>query len=124
MKANELRVGNWVRFGISKPCQFELGDFADWYNDHNSHEYGDHISPIEITEEWLLKFGFEQWNSWGLIRKPYVMSNVIDGTSDFMVVLGEDPPFVAIDGNCVCWSKTLYVHQLQNLYQSLTGEEL
>ena len=43
MKANELRIGNWVMGDSERPYQIELSDFSDWYNDHNSHEYGDII---------------------------------------------------------------------------------
>ncbi len=59
MKANELRLGNWVKGDLGKPYQFELSDFSDWYNDHNSHIFGNHIHPVPLTEEWLLKLGCE-----------------------------------------------------------------
>ena len=120
MKANELRIGNWVMGDSERPYQIELSDFSDWYNDHNSHEYGDHVHPISITEEWLLKLGLEQ---------PYDDSPYIY-TKDIKECPYEEGFRIEEHGEVGCYMiddyyiKIKYIHQLQNLYYALTGEEL
>lgn len=114
MKANELRLGNWVKGDLGKPYQFELSDFYDWWEDYNSHEFGDHIHPVPLTEEWLLKFGLGY-------------DNITYWKDEIMIAPNKDGVFNV-------WYHTLsygklyitiqYVHQLQNLYFALTGQEL
>ncbi|WP_223559578.1 hypothetical protein [Chryseobacterium lathyri] len=77
--------------------------------------------PIELTEEWLLKFGFE-------IEKSN--SHCIAFNENYEHELQLDKEFETKEN---CWNITkygggyrliYYVHQLQNLYFALTGEEL
>lgn len=79
------------------------------------------ISPIQLTEEWLLKFGFE-WNKETKTYEhkdfyPWHVSKSINidiqNWQVFNYVL-----------KAVANRKIKYVHQLQNLYFALTGEEL
>jgi len=69
------------------------------------------FEAIPLTEEWLLKFGFEEVDYAG---GCYNLGIVCIDTADF---------------NCVVNGKWLdvkiqYVHQLQNLYYALTQTEL
>jgi hypothetical protein len=107
MKVNELRVGNWVMGDRNIPYQIELSDFSDWYNDHNSHEYGNHLHSIPITEEWLLRFGFTK-------------------SFEYAYNVYRRPSFAILGGNrFYCMGiEILSVHQLQNFYFALTKEEL
>ena len=128
MKATELRLGNWVIGDAKIEYQLEIDDFADWYNDHNSHTYGDFVHPIPLTEEWLMKFEFEKhptkdyyYHDCGeyVIR---VVINAFSGTID-----NDSSWFISIETGFASQPVTLfrkYVHQLQNLYHALTGEEL
>lgn len=120
MIANELRIGNYIMGDRRKPYRFELYDFSDWWNDHNSHEFGDHIKPIPLTEEWLLKFGFDKFKS-----KNYG----IKCGSCWMYL--DNPKEMGDWQDCYCWTfdkfkfiELKYVHQLQNLYFALTENEL
>jgi hypothetical protein len=107
MKASELRIGNWVKGDTGKPFQFELSDFVDWWNDHNSHEFADHIHPIPLTKKSLLELGFEKTLEYG--RNVFRKNNI--------VVLGGDIFYYQ-------HRRLFFVHQLQNLYYALTGKEL
>jgi hypothetical protein len=49
VRANELRIGNWVET-FEGVIQIQNG----WEIDE-----GNECQPIPLTEEWLLKFGFE-----------------------------------------------------------------
>jgi len=108
MKATELRIGNYVVGDSGTPYRIELSDFADWYNDHNSHEYGDHVKPIPLTEEWLTRFGFVKE------KGSYIMG-VHQSRFSGLMKFKFDPLDI---------TRVKYVHELQNLYFALTGEEL
>lgn len=73
------------------------------------------LSPIPLTEEWLVKFGavktFENWQftiSVGAITLHFRRST----------------QWYSELGGIYLGSKIQYVHQLQNLYFALTGNEL
>lgn len=109
ISANELRIGNLYNdngvFKKASPSTIE-----EVWNAPRSW-----CKPIPLTEEWLLKFGFEktEWyfNSYRLVI----------GNNDYAILID-------LDGNCevgdIITCKIEYVHQLQNLYFALKGEEL
>jgi hypothetical protein len=114
MKANELRIGNWLNW-YSKyhrngyfDKQLEIDDFTQ--TDLSS------ARPIPLTEEWLLKFGFEEEYSQLTNIYKYFLPN-----TPFGYCQGKFNVFTQTG----CFSvETKHVHQLQNLYFALTGEEL
>ena len=117
MKANEFRIGNWVNQPTADNSdsfhQITKGDFASDYN--SSIDIECHL-PIPLTEDWLLKFGFEKVknvneNTYPDFRKRSV--ELLTNVNEFYV-LNRNEGFTDIH----------YVHQLQNLYFALTGEEL
>lgn len=77
------------------------------------------VNPIPLTEEWLLKFGFEKnLNSNNIIYyilagKCLLEYNLTHNIADIVKKVHLDL-FIEIE----------YVHQLQNLYFALTNEEL
>ena len=99
MKASELRIGNSI---------MQDGDFVfvTWWRlelmEKNKLEY----KPIPLTEEWLFKFGFEKAYETCYQYKDFILND----------------KFIMMDIDITIQLK--YVHQLQNLYHSLTGEEL
>jgi len=77
-------------------------------------------SPIPLTEEWLIMFGFENIQR-GLFKLDvlnYGRINVHTTKSSVLVELG------TYSHNLFGDTKIKYVHQLQNLYKALTNEEL
>jgi hypothetical protein len=126
MKATELRINNWynsVKWGI--PVRCELTDFtqldvmSDGAYDDPPIEYM--FEPIPLTEEWLLKFGFEIKYD-GEFAKDYKFKNLKvrhkKQTLIYIVAIWDED-----DNDCAIIYLD-YVHQLQNLYFALTGEEL
>jgi hypothetical protein len=108
MKANELRIGNWVNnneedYQITSATisQLERGDST--------------AMPIPLTEEWLLRLGFEKpahsWNG-----KIFHLSQWDAYPLNWCVAMDKN--------GAVIVHKLKYVHQLQNLYFALTNEEL
>ncbi len=57
MKANELRIGNWVE--ITQP---KKGIYTTVEQSTFSTNIENNFKPIPLTEEWLLKFGFTNNN--------------------------------------------------------------
>jgi len=118
MKASELRIGNLIAdidgdvFNIK---QENLCDFANGFIN---------VEPIPLTEEWLLKFEYvkfksnEIYNEWFLIIDGVLKYKIIEtvnylkNNSKFTIPNSDKPIMIQ------------YVHQLQNLYFALTGEEL
>jgi hypothetical protein len=123
MKASELRIGNWLNWYSKYHCngyfdkQLEIEDFTQ--TDLSS------ARPIPLTEEWLLKFG--KW-----IKEDNLFIRRLDTINDALRL-----DYINSDGE-LCWEFYVYniagqrvgcayikyVHQLQNLYFALTGEEL
>lgn len=119
MKNTELRIGNLFleKFSQTKIKVLELlsneriifeGDFENNWQ----------AEPIPITEEWLIKLGFEKQK--GIYRSFYqsndnnYLSICFDEDRYYFMDVNEDPSFSGFN----------YVHQLQNLYFALTGTEL
>ena len=119
MKQNEIRVGNWLN--DPRP----LTEYEKKYvnNPDNGYfratardiEVAELFEPIPLTEEILLKCGFKKKNGY-----KFVLHN-----SHFSLVMidsikREDYAFSHYN----LWVNLEYVHQLQNLYFALTGQEL
>lgn len=142
MNPTELRIGNYV-FGITDTYVdredkidvnvFKVALLAEdvikldiGFGTLESYEQKPIISrrlnelkPIPLTEQWLLKFGFENVENESIefileLEEKFLLSIIIEDLT-WAVGYGFD------------WSRTFnikYVHQLQNLYFLLTSEEL
>ena len=120
MNANELRINNLIYYQevdltngneIWKIYPCDVADIQEVLL--MSKKY----APINLTEEWLVKFGFEKAQD-----KGYLELDVSIGLS--IIWLG----YLAIEVNGYITSlsekEQIYVHELQNLVHALTGEEL
>lgn len=104
MKASELRIGNWFKEGILEQtyAQITAEQILDFYD----YPLDDFYKPIPLTEEWLIKFGFEKAYETCYQYKDFILND----------------KFIMMDIDITVQLK--YVNQLQNLYFALTGEEL
>lgn len=109
MKANELRIGNWV---IDEHLD-GIGNAGFWRLQQVETRLTEDYEPIPLTEEILLKCGFEYNKHYD----SYVKET--DRASEF-IIRAKD--FVMCDIDLIV--KLKHLHQLQNLYFALTGEEL
>ena len=148
MKASELRIGNyvyyehtthivsgvhgnkvyswWVKDG-EPVIEYEAKDISGTQVENPYMDVVSQYKPIPLTEEWLLKFGFV---------------NIDKGNNDFITytdsehnyylqndVRKKDGKYLILDNSfddlrAFSMIDIEYVHQLQNIYYCLTGEEL
>lgn len=125
MKAQELRIGNYYLYHIvdkrdergewDEVCQIDYDDLRI-LSEFDCPEY----KPILLTKKWLLKFGFvKEGKEWqiGVHNGPFsglmiLQYNILNFRWNFSIGQYSDITLLK------------YVHQLQNLYFALTGEEL
>lgn len=140
MDAKELRIGNYVNLfddgsfesvlridGENNRVMIHGEDYTDTWNISNT-------DPIPLTEEWLLKFGFEKW-TWcdDCAFIPLFFGDSLycryynDQWHIKRMKVGRDKEgvFGKTQGKYILPKGVIkHVHQLQNLYFSLTGKEL
>ena len=114
LSATELRIGNYHFYHIvdkldergeyDEICKIDADDFRILEN-FDCPEY----KPIPLTEEWFLKFGFEN-------SEKIAVHNRFVWYKDHIGIKG----MLGVVKPVEC----KYVHQLQNLYFAMTGEEL
>ena len=110
MKASELRIGNLLL------CRGGVSEVLEVYESHIKTEKEDKIpmrivQGIPLTDEWLLRFGFEKnTTSWVYLQSSKNVKAIR----------------VRIQGKYLFYNDRIIsaVHQLQNIYFALTGEEL
>lgn len=134
MEANELRLGNLVMWNVKSPR--DISTFVGYDDEiikirHLSDKSESNWSlgcnicqlvPIPLTEEWLLKFVFVTiWSAQGEgTTYKSKEGNIIihtHGRGEFTY-----PRYT--DGGGDLSIEIKHVHQLQNLYFALVGEEL
>ena len=126
MEAKELRIGNYVRL-FRKPEHDFKSDVLVIGIDEINVQIGDGflvnletgIEPIPLTEEWLIKFGFKTDFYGGQGNVCYYASK-----GKFKIYSIEDNKSYQYDRARNMFVMIKHVHQLQNLYHALTGEEL
>jgi len=117
MEANELRIGNYFVGYSNYVQQWEIESFALLAEGVEVDEII--ISFIPLTEEWLLKFGFEKSNN---NTDFYTFDK--DKISIHLKSRHYANGRTYFNSWCIIEKQIEYVHQLQNLYFSLIGKEL
>ena len=121
---NDFRIGNLVLDEDGELCKIEqlssekMECFQQVSNIENksciSTKYPSNIYAIELTEEWLKKAGFEHKSGNEYVKDRFTYRKSF---SD-LVINGYEFDYNGI----ICYPR--YVHQLQNLYFALCGEDL
>ena len=125
MKETELRIGNYVNDGDGYQNIVESisEDIITIRSGVTSVVYFrepiNELYPIPITEEWLQMLGFDKYETDKSVnynkdgfRFTYTHSGKFKGKVFFNIF------------NVLTTDKVQYIHQLQNLYFALIGEEL
>ena len=112
IKANEFRIGNLFILPNGDIGKISYHEIRLMVVAIEKPDY----QPIPLTEEWLLKFGFE----WSIQHQAHYLNGfdfVIDICTDYSRV-------IKYKRGGEVMTRIQHVHQLQNLYFALTGEEL
>ena len=141
---NELRIGNLVylvngtKKEIEKVCSVDwcginadiddsaikpVWEYKGWFKGSLIGSNLSIVEPIPITEEWLVGFGIG--------NKEYIEVNTC-GMCEGAIYYTKDLSIIVCSGcegemgykKYISFDHIQYVHTLQNLYYSLTGEEL
>lgn len=108
IRAEELRIGNLALMPSSNAITtITVMDISDIENGYKNR------LPIPLTEEWLVKFGFEEAEHEGIFRLPEL--------PNIAVIIGQ---FIEIEYKefSVLKIKCDYVHELQNFFSCLKHE--
>jgi hypothetical protein len=135
MIAKELRIGNLLQDDkskvILKVIEVKENGALFYVTDRSKfpllHEWK--AEQIPLTEEWLIKFGFEFDGYNEFTKGDLLFDNEYTDKGEWNVILkGVDIKPVESKNKYVCnyypKAEIKYVHQLQNLYFALTNEEL
>ena len=124
MKSSDLRIGNRVfckgelilvtMIGISGIQSSENGRVL------NAKFNTPDLEPIPLTEEWLIKFGFDKQRDGSHQRNDFSIFLDKRFRTNLYLQDNERNSFKWFGYEC----KVVHVHQLQNLFYALTGEEL
>ena len=129
IKANELRISNYVEYkhlnndvlyGYDTVTSIDLNGISLSCRKYTVMTI-DCIKPIPLTEELLLKCGFISWSfkrSYISIKKDTNLYTLVYDLIKSECYLDLDFTFMTLD------NEIKYLHQLQNLYFALTGTEL
>ena len=133
MKANELRIGNKIIGVYSDGENDELEDICTvlaldetgeinghkiWVESSNSNaEIFSEFKPIPLTEEWLIRFGFDNLGKFGWGIGDFHIEN----TKNLRGKYKYKYCFRTISRKII---RVTTVHQLQNMFYILTGKEL
>lgn len=117
----ELRIGNIIYWGKYKTKVFELTHDLD--NDFSINcDKIDEFKPIPLTKEWLVNLGLNRSDA----DTPY---NFEISSLEYLWIKDQGLKVFYTNGKHsedmpLATYPCDYVHQLQNIYYSLTGEEL
>ena len=134
MKANELRIGNYVNIEGDVVKVKEIYEKSIHYTngEYESYATEDFIHPITLTEELLLRIGFKknQHNDWWeyypsredevsiLMRDNYTTIEYAN-----LFHCPEDVTEVNYDSKLE-FPRRIYIHELQNAYFLMSNQDM
>ena len=143
IKANELRIGNYVsdnifiystiaieeevlRAKIDHNYNIKKSEVEDFYKEGEYSLNYFNLEPIPLTEEWLIKFGFER-KDYTIAASFHIGYNPVIKDWLFELTWIKDSNDYSLGGFPFYrngFFELKHVHQLQNLYFALTFNEL
>lgn len=122
MEAIELRIGNFLYYkNTNELAIVELihKKHYDCRDEYGTFTPNSRYKPIPLSKEWLLNFGFvenclDEDNKWLNLKYRFLNFSSDESVRFKKVYLSINKMDIICD----------YVHQLQNVFFSLTGQEL
>ncbi len=140
MNKFDLKIGNYVNYEqtthqISELHSDKCIHFWLKASEPDMYETGyDEVRPIEISEQELLKFGFDHFKR-GISLSSFELTDYWEKTYGEVNEMGMKPAFIIWTDRKITQftlknvikpteKKHQYVHELQQMYLLLTGEQL
>ena len=116
MKITEIRVSNWIRSkpnGHWREWEVHPSDFEQIFNNKEEDYHG-----IPISNEWLIKLGFKE-------DEPHLIID-IDEFGTMQICFDQYRKIISLfsGGFHYYMTEIQFIHQVQNLYSSLTLKTL
>ena len=132
MNHKELKIGNYVNSGNGLYTIAAISiEGVEALQSHDSLISASSVilKSIPIDHNWLVNFGFEQTSKFGgngYKKGNFILFHVVENirNGEMFYELEYTPPQYSFDKRGHVRSNIKYIHQLQNLYFSLTDEEL
>lgn len=144
MKTNELRIGNWIKYEDKLVQVVQLSSLMILcQRDENQFLVNctpKVFQPIELTEEVLVKIGFVKVHKKNIVGfnnvNEFILKNDINDnefvnisyhlfeSGNSIINIEQGDYYSGIDDNYIYKLNIKYLHELQNIYYCLTGEEL
>ncbi|WP_336704419.1 hypothetical protein [Chryseobacterium indologenes] len=106
-------IVNGINFRIERDFPKSTASISVTDGKFSYDQFNEFISPIELNEDWLFKLGYE------CNKNEYSIS----GHDRFNVFQSVKGPYIFCDDK-IAIKYVKYVHELQNIFFALTGEEL
>ena len=122
MEAKELRIGNYVKdyyYDTTIEVSIKTLIVIEELTKPTS-EFQCPIVPIPLTEDWLVRVGFYK----GAIINIYLLDVHVDRFSGLIKITPKKDNKFEFNIGLINLTSIKYIHQLQNLYYALTGQEL
>ena len=119
IQAKDLRIGNLISAALY-PNAITVESICSSNEDIYNRDTGEiplhSIFPITLSSDWLLKFGFKFSNGFYEMKINFLyIAIMLDNTTLMIEDVHED---------AINIKSPEFVHQLQNVFYCLTGEEL
>lgn len=111
MKSDDLRNGNWILNGINEEFQANIYTIQNFDKSILSG-----FKPIALSKKWLIKFGFQYIDDLEIWRLEFGL--------DSYEFVGSPNKICLIYGNKYLNQNINKVHEFQNIYFSITGNEI
>lgn len=132
MEAHELMIGNYITqyLGMDDDgshykeqqitgIKYEYSDIHIRLDQTDTWHHNGNFEPIPLTEDWLIKLGFKNTDT-GFEMKMW------RGHTMSLIIVRNKYAIVACSGpfGLTHSAHLNYIHQLQNIFYCLTGEQL
>lgn len=125
MEAKKFRIGNFIQdYYKQEPYKIDAQGIMNCYEIEKKVKFQPTMySSIELTDEWLLNFGFKVVSQFTYICDCHndEIETDIYSLNNVKIYYKVEFDFYVYDGES---SEINYVHELQNLFFALTGTEL
>lgn len=119
MRAIELKLGNYITSNgiLCRVISIDRNGVIAESVKFRGERFTANIEPIPLTEKWLVKFGFEKTDEYDAKHEVLKLRGFADYSlkHKLLEIVGQYPWYNI---------KIEHVHELQNLYFALTGNEL